>query len=103
MNHYYVIFDHATSQVGFAPLVSSPTMKAAVVAGTTPETSYYESTTTDLSEKTKIVIITLLAIILIGVPAILIYLVYCNKKPEVPAPTDSSSSAPAAQTTSEVT
>ena len=40
MNHYYVIFDHATDKVGFAPLVSSPTMKAAVVTGSTPSTSY---------------------------------------------------------------
>lgn len=68
MSHYYIIFDHATSQVGFAPLVNSPTMKSAVFQGETPATSYdsTKATASTVSNPTKIVIIILLVLIIIA-------------------------------------
>lgn len=106
MNHYYVIFDHESDQVGFAPLVSSPTMKAAVATGSTPDTSYADANLTELSETVKIVIIVLLVLILVIVPGVFVYLVYCRKKPE--APSSDTTTAPAnsdttTSSTSEVT
>jgi ABC-type multidrug transport system permease subunit len=65
MSHYYIIFDHTTSQVGFAPLVNSPTMKSAVVQGETPTTSY-DSPKTTASAVSQPIIILLVLIIMVA-------------------------------------
>lgn len=47
MRNFYVVFDQANMKFGFAPLIRSPKLKAAVVSGSTPrcsyETYYYSS------------------------------------------------------------
>ncbi len=100
MSHYYIIFDHASDQVGFAPLVGSPTMKAAVVPGTTPKTSFAAF---DAKKVSKISVPSKLTLVVIAVLVLLltrlVYVLYRNSKLKPTVDPASDSGQPTASST----